>query len=116
MWKKVAPLLIALSVALNLGVGGVWLAHAVNAYRTSRTIGEKTDGVWCPLHRSLGVTEEQWRRLEPDFLVFRQKSQALSRALNEKRGALIDLIASPQPDPEAIATKQDEILSYQGKM
>ena len=116
MWKRIAPLLIALSVALNVGIGGLWLAHAVNEYRASRPIDENAGGVWCPLHRTLGVTEEQWRRLEPAFVKFRQESEALCREINRRRGELIDLIASSQPDRDAITAKQEEIHLGQQQM
>lgn len=116
MWKRIAPLLIVLSVALNIGVGGVWLSHAVNEYQASRPHDENAGGVWCPLHRSLGVTEEQWDRLEPDFVEFQQKSEALCQEINRKRGELIDLIASSQPDRDAITTKQEEIRRGQEQM
>ena len=117
MWGRIAPLLIALSVALNVGIGGVWLSHAVNEYRRgSDRIDEKAEGVWCPLHRSLGVTKEQWRRLEPDFVKFRQNSESLSEEINHRRGELIDLIASSQPHRDAIEAKQEEIRRGQQQM
>ncbi len=116
MWKRITPLLIALSVALNVGVGGVWLVHAVNEYRASRPIDENAGGVWCPLHRSLGVTEEQWDRLEPGFVQFRRDSESLCQQISRRRGELMDLIASAQPDRNEIEAKQEEIRLGQQQM
>ena len=119
MWKKIAPLLIVLSVALNIAVVAVWAAHAIRGHWiTSDRCGHRDgpEGVWCPLHRRLNVTDEQWQRLEPRVLQFRRDSQALCQEVTRKRGELIDLVASPQGDRQAIAAKQEEILAGQRQM
>jgi len=116
MWKKIAPLLMVLSVALNVAVVGVWAAHAIRGHWiTSDQCGRRDgpEGVWCPLHRRLNVTDEQWRRLEPRMVQFRRDSQALCQEVTRKRGELIDLVASPQGDRQAVAAKQEEILAGQ---
>jgi Spy/CpxP family protein refolding chaperone len=117
MWKRIVPLLIVLSVTLNVGIAGVWVAHALHGYWiTLDQPDEGGEGVWCPLHRSLGVTDEQWKRIESGLTQFQRDSRALCQEVNRKRGELIDLIASPQPDREAIAAKQEEILAGQREM
>jgi len=119
MWKKIAPLLVVLSVALNIAFVGVWAAHAVRDHRTtSDRWGDRNglEGVWCPLHRRLNVTDEQWQRLEPRVLQLRRSSQALCQEIARKRGELIDMVASPQSDRQAIAAKQEEILAGQRQM
>jgi len=115
MWKKIAPLLIVLSVALNAAFIGVWAARAV----VSRWPAEPGDGdraVWCPLHRRLRVTDEQWRQIEPHLLAFRRDSEAVCRDINRLRGEMIDLIAADEPDRDAIAAKQEEIREGQRRM
>jgi Spy/CpxP family protein refolding chaperone len=47
---------------------------------------------------------------------FRKASQAVCADVMRKRGEMIDLLASPQPDREDIAAKQEEILAGQRKM
>ena len=119
MWKKIAPLLVVLSVALNVAVVGVWAAHAVRGHSSGQDRCVRDDGkegVWCPLHRRLNVTDEQWQRLEPRFEQFRRDSEALCREVTRRRGALIDLVASPQSDRQAIAAKQEEILAGQHRI
>ena len=117
MWNRIVPLLIVLSVALNVGVAGVWIAHASQGYRIGRDQpDEGGQGVWCPLHRSLGVTEKQWQRLEPGLIQFRRDSETLRQDNGRRRGELIDLIASSQPDGTAIAAKQEEIRLGQQQM
>ena len=109
MWKKVAPLLIVLSVALNVAFVGIWAVRAVGSYWSMEPEAQDT-AVWCPLHRRLNVTEKQWRQIEPRLKAFRQKSQSLRRQISGMRGEMIDLIAAnDEPDREAIAAKQEQI-------
>jgi Spy/CpxP family protein refolding chaperone len=114
MWKKIVPLLIVFSVALNLAFLGVWgVQVAAPLLATDRAY----DGeIWCPLHRSLNVTAEQWKQIEPRFTEFRRKSQALCVDMNRLRTELIDLIAVENPDRQVIAAKQDRIRDGQQQM
>lgn len=118
-WRKIAPLLVVLSVAVNVAFVGVWAASAVNvptAPPADRSGCQECEGVWCPLHKRLGVTPEQWRQLEPQLNEFRRASQAVCEEVNRKRKEMIDLIAAPEPDRQAIEAKQEEILAGQRKM
>lgn len=115
MWKKIAPLLIALSVTLNLAFVGFWAVHAVGSHWRVGHAGDRS-GVWCPLHRRLNLTDEQWQRIEPRMTEFRRASQALCQEISRMRGEMIDLIAADEPDRAAIAAKQEEILAGQKRM
>jgi len=115
MWKKIAPLIIVLSVALNIAFIGVWAAHAIGSYRPVEHADDHGK-VWCPLHRRLNVTDEQWRKIEPRMVEFRRASEALRREINRNRGEMIDLVASARPDQQAIAAKQEEIRAGQRRM
>jgi Spy/CpxP family protein refolding chaperone len=114
MWTKVRPLLILLSVAFNLTFAAIWALHTLPA-RFAFGAGWG-DGVWCPLHRRLGVTEAQWRQIEPQLVAFQQSAQAVCTEIDRARGELIDLIAAPEPDREAIRAKQEEVLAGQRRM
>lgn len=110
MWKKIVPLLVILSVTLNIGVAGVWIAHTVNGGGLAgNQPDEGTEGIWCPLHRDLGVTEEQWENLEPGLLRFQENLRPVCQNINLSRDELIDLLDSPEPDLKAIESKQREI-------
>ena len=118
MWKKIALLLIVLSAALNLAFVGIWGAHFLRAHwsaQENRYEPLRAGGVACPLHRRLGVTQEQWRRIEPRMLEFRNALQASCEEGSRKRVEMINLLAVPKPDLQAIAAKQEEILAFQGK-
>ena len=115
MWKKIAPLLVVLSVALNVAFIGVWAAHAIGSLRPVEPADDHGK-VWCPLHRRLNVTDEQWRKIEPRMAEFRRASEALRQEINRSRGEMMDLVASPQPDRQAITAKQEEIRAGQRRM
>jgi len=117
MWKKIGPLLIILSVSLNIAFIGSWAVQAAKERSASpEPCGQTRGDSSCPLHRSLNVTDEQWEKLEPRLAQFRSESEILCQDIQRLRGQLIDLIASPQPDSEAIAAKQGEILAGQRNM
>jgi len=116
MWKRIRPLLILLSVALNVAFVVFWAAHALPTHLRGLHGPRQGDVVWCPLHRRLGATEAQWREIEPRLVEFQNSAQALSGALIRARGEMIDLIAAPNPDPEAIRAKQEDILAGQRRM
>jgi len=118
MVRKYASLLIVLSVALNVGFAGVWAAQMVAGHWPAWEGYGHRDGsgaVWCPLHRKLDVTDEQWRRLEPRLAQFRQASQTVCQETQRKRAELIDLVAAGMGRTE-IAAKQEEILAGQRQM
>jgi Spy/CpxP family protein refolding chaperone len=116
MWKKIAPLLIVLSIAVNLAFIGVWAAHAVRGrwfgHGPCRP-GAGHSEVNCPLHRRLGASQEQWKRIEPRLAEFRKASERICQDVTRKRVEMIDLIAAPKADREAIRAKQEEILAGQ---
>jgi len=118
MVRKYAFLLIVLSVALNIGFAGVWAAQTVAGHWPAwEGCGHSncSGAVWCPLHRKLDVTDEQWQRLEPHLAQFRQASQAVCQETQRKRAELIDLVAAGT-DRTEIAAKQEEILAGQRRM
>lgn len=114
MWKRTAPLLIVLSLAMNVAFIGAWVVHVV---RADQLVDEAEEGaVWCPLHRVLGVTEEQWKRIEPRISEFRHRSQMIRSEMNRLRIELIELVAADEPDMEAIAARQEQIRAGHEQM
>jgi len=115
MRRKVALLLIALSLALNVAFVTVWALHALPPLmRRGGSAG--TEGIWCPLHRKLAATEAQWREIEPRLVEFQNASREVCGEVNQSRSELIDLLAAADPDMEAIQAKQEEILAGQRRM
>lgn len=120
MWRKLRTLLVILSVSLNVAILGAWLWQSMSAWPGGwpwSTKGVNTDaGIWCPLHRQLGVSEEQWRRIEPRLLRFRIKAQGLRKKMDALRMNMVDLIAAPQVNQEAVEVKREEIHAAQAMM
>ena len=121
MWKnmKTAIVILIFSVALNMAFGAMWAIHRLPTH-IGRT-GHKGDSnakscVSCPLHRKLGTSEKQWQEIEPRLMEFQRSAQTVCQKTNQLREELIDLIAAPQTDLEAIRAKQDEILAGQRRM
>lgn len=118
MWRSSKRFLIVASVTLNLAFVGVWLVHAIPA-----GMGEelalppaRSGPIWCPLHQQLDVTPEQWARIEPLLKDFRRSARSVCGHVNELRLEMMELIAAPDPDREAIAAKQAEIQAGQRRM
>jgi len=118
MWKKIKPLLILLSVALNVAFVTIWAAHSLPTHlRGPSGPGPgRGEGIRALFHRRLGVTEAQWREIEPRLAEFRKSARPVCDELNRARAELIDLIAAPNPDLKAIRTKQEEILAGQKRI
>ena len=116
MWNKIRPLLIFLSVALNLAFVVAWAAIALPSHLRARGQSERDEVVSCPLHQRLGATEAQWREIEPRVLKFQESARSACAEASHARGELIDLIAAPAPNREAIAAKQEEIVASQRRM
>lgn len=117
MWKQIKPFVLTVSIALNVAFVGVWLAHAAAG---GRAVGESGGGaeeaVWCPLHRQLNVTAEQWREIEPRLREFRESADAICLEINGLRTGVIDELAGPEPDLQAVVEKQEQILGSQRRM
>ena len=113
MWKKTRLYLIVASVALNVAFIAMWIAHAAlpEAHPEETVQRETQQTIWCPLHRELAVTEEQWTQIEPRLREFQAAVGELCQQTGAMRLDVIDLIAVEEPDREAIRAKQDEILA-----
>ena len=116
MWKKIRPLLIPLSVALNVAFVTFWAVHALPSYFGGRHRTTGDGAVWCSLHRKLGVTDAQWREIEPRLIEFQKSVRGICAEVSRARGEMLDLIAAPEAGREAIRAKQEEIFAGQRRM
>jgi Spy/CpxP family protein refolding chaperone len=118
MWRKARPVVLAVSVALNLAVVTIWGVQAMPAHLRAEHAaggGGQVD-IWCPLHRALGVSEAQWRQIEPGLLKFHEQVRANCLQLQQWRDECLRIVASPQPDVAAIQALQQKVLEGQGRM
>lgn len=112
MWRKVRPFVLAVSIALNLALLGTWGAHAVVAHLRGRPggRGEKQHEIWSPLHRELGVTKEQWEKIEPEMLRFQREVREQGQKLKNLREKMFEILRAPQVDEERMEAQQQKIL------
>jgi hypothetical protein len=118
MWKKMKILIIIFifSVALNTAFAAVWATRRLPAHlgcAGCKTTPHGKDYVSCSFHRKIGTSGKQWREIEPRLIEFKRSCQPICRKAKQLRMELINLIAAPQTDMEAIRSKQDEILASQ---
>ena len=122
MWNTVKRPLIVASVALNVAFVTVWIVHGVACHahpqESDETAGQQgiQQDIWCPLHRELAVTGQQWTQIEPRLREFQAAVGELTQPIKSLRSEVIDLIAADEPDSEAIRGKQDEILATKRKI
>lgn len=119
MGKKIKTAILIFSIALNAGFVTTWAVYALPTHFGHT--GPKADSnaescVSCTLHRQLGMSEEQWQQIKPRLAEFKTSCQAICRQVNQVCKEIIDLLAAPQTDFEAIRAKQDEILAGQRRM
>lgn len=118
MWNTIKRHLIVASVALNVAFVTVWIVHAVTRHAHPQESNETTgqQGIWCPLHRELAVTGQQWTQIEPRLREFQAAVGEFTQQVKSFRSEVIGLIAADEPDSEAIRGKQDEILATKRKI
>ena len=118
MWDNLRKPLFSLSVGLNLSFIAMWLVHSLSAPGDAGGLPRPKIDVAVPsgLHREIGVTEEQWRKIEPLVLDFRKKASRQRQEISALRGQLMDLLTMPEVDEAAIRKMQEEILAGQRRM
>lgn len=118
MGKNLQKPLCALSLGLNLAFIAVWLAHSLSAPGGAGGLSPSAVDSLVPseLHREIGVTEQQWRMMEPWVRDFQKKAAEQRQSISALRGQLMDLLILPVADEAALREKQEEILAGQRRM
>jgi len=119
MKRKAWLLVFILSGGLNVAFVTTWIVHAAGRRRDGTKHCRRREGEECgpcSLHRRLGISDEQRRRIEPLLADFRESSQTVCSEVAGHRRELIDLLAAPEVDREAVRAKQEDILAGQGRM
>ncbi len=113
MWKRLIPYLIVASVALNVAFVAMWVAHAapMQGKHLETNVDDAQETIWCPLHRELKVTEEQWAKIEPRLREFQASVGELCQKTDAVRSQVIEMIAADEPDVDAIFARQAEVLA-----
>lgn len=115
MRKNLVSTLVALSLGLNAAFVATWALRALPRHLESAVPEPPRVDVPCGPYQKLGVSEEQWRKIEPCLADLQKSARELCRDTNRLRLELVDLLAAPESDPKAIRAKQDEVLASQRK-
>ncbi|MDD5088340.1 MAG: hypothetical protein PHI18_06025 [bacterium] len=119
MRTRVKTLLILLSISLNIAVIAVWTTRQVqagSARRAESSVSCDRNCRDCPLHRRLGTSEHQWRRIAPLQAAFLDSSQCQCARVSLLRADLIELLAADSVCEDAVRAKHREILAVQERM
>ena len=119
MAKKIQTLVLVLSVSANAAFIGAWAVEKLaepGDPESAQGAEVGDDGIWCPLHRKLGVTKEQWKKIEPEMLAFHRQTAKNCKKLRQLRSEMIELLAAPEPDRKAVEIQQQKILDGQRSM
>ena len=116
--KKIFVMMFVVSLALNAAFVATW---AVNRFTgiAQAEMGKEAEAepkIWCPLHRELGVSKEQWEKIEPEMIAFHKETQKVCEEANSLRNGMIELLASSEVDREAMQAQQEKIMQVQRKM
>jgi len=115
LWKG----LLFLSIGFNLAFLTLWAGQALFRKEAPEAAGADAPAcgtVPCSLYAEVGATPEQWREIEPRLGRLHLGCDRECADLPSLRAELLDLIAAPEPDREAIRAKQREILERQMKI
>lgn len=100
LWLKI---LLAVSLCLNLGFLG---AFGVKFVQHRRVHGMS----------ELKLSPSTEAQMEANFRAFRERLGTLSRDLKTERLAMLDLLASDSPSPQAISAQQGKVLAATERM
>jgi Spy/CpxP family protein refolding chaperone len=110
---NVKPWFLLLSLALNVAFIVSFASHALFASSTPAVKPQAAGDCCTELKQKIGATDLQWEKLQPKLAEFRENCGQICREICERRQELIDLVAEPGANPDAIRTKQNQILTGQ---
>jgi hypothetical protein len=110
--------LLALSVGLNVAFILFWgMQHFSGQNHTPLEKPRPSgDQFFAARYEGVRVTPEQWKALEPYALAFKTNTDRIRRETMQLRKQLLELLAEPVADEEAIRVIQQKILANQGGM
>ena len=116
MKTRAIQIFILFSVSMNLAFAGVWFVRSVQGRETSKKTRAGGGPVWSPLHKRLGTSDEQWKKIDALQIELKREGSDICRGQRRRRIELVDLIAADSPNRTGIRALQDEILTGQEKI
>ncbi|OIQ49952.1 periplasmic heavy metal sensor [Pseudodesulfovibrio thermohalotolerans] len=110
--------LLALSVGLNIAFVLFWGMQYFQGQDPAPSGAPRRSGdqLLTARYEGVQVTPEQWKALEPNVLAFKTNTDRIRRETVQLRERVLELLAEPVADEEAIQAIQQRILSNQGGM
>ncbi len=99
MYRKGLELLLVFSLALNLAFVGVWGYHW---FYVRPELEKRSAPVWQTQQGTLNLTNGQRQHMRERWGQLRKTVGGPKEELEAKRTRLIELLAAPEPDMEAI--------------
>ena len=118
--RKALPVLLVFSLALNCAFIGAWVYHyffvrPVVREQVLREARRERPPIAVAL-AELDLSKEQRRRLMAEHAALRRGIEEPMRRAEAAQEKLLDLLAAPESDPEALKATQDEIAAAQAEM
>lgn len=119
MSKKLLVLVLVLSVGINAAFATLCALQRFSppphVRREDADEGERPE-IWCPLHRKLGVTEEQWKEIEPEMRRFHRQVRGQSKKVRKLREGMFEIIRAPEVDRQRMEAQQEKIIGEMRRM
>ncbi len=113
MWRRIIPLLLALSLGMNLALLAVWCLRGGGLCGDHACPAE----VGCRrLHTYLDAGEGQRNVLTNLTTQFQERTWPIRCEIDAHRSRLLDLLQAEDPDSQAIADERAAILEGQGRV
>ena len=113
MYRKGLELLLVFSLALNLAFVGVWGYHW---FYVRPELEKRSAPVWQTQQGTLNLTNGQRQHMRERWGQLRKTVGGPKEELEAKRTRLIELLAAPEPDMEAIRTCQRQIAVHERRV
>ncbi len=112
MWKTIRPFVLIVSITLNVALVGTWAFYALPAHLGGRhgASSQKQHEGGCPLQRKLGVTGEQWEKIEPEVRRFQREVRERRQNMQKLWDEMVGILQAPEVDRERMKAQQEKIL------
>ncbi|HMA65518.1 MAG: Spy/CpxP family protein refolding chaperone [Fibrobacterota bacterium] len=116
MKSKLFVLIALFSFILNLTIISIWAYHKITvgtSFSKSTNKPAVDLSAPCALHRSVGVTDSQWKKIRVSLSAFSDSSSRITDSIDTYRYMLIDILSKEHIDTTELNRIQEHILDFQ---
>jgi Spy/CpxP family protein refolding chaperone len=110
MYNKILSLILIFSLAFNIAFVGIWAYNRFGEEQPTPALAPR------PTWEQIGLDREQQRRMEQSWRRLQRELAPLQARLARERDRLLELMAEPDPDEEAIRATQRRMGAVQEEM